>query len=126
MIKKHRQETKRLVGVLIAQGKSIIEISERLKLTPGQVTHIKDYYYGTKKQRMKEYMQKYTKTPKMNTKVEPEVINKVNVVKTKSVKNIKVNSPISRIINFNGLEIEISNDSIKKVLITEKNKIKIL
>jgi hypothetical protein len=120
-MKLHREENKRMVGVLKLQGWTSEKIASRLKLTKNQVDHIKSYYYGKKKQETMSdgnldlfNFEDVYKGTKKTTK------------ENKIVENVKINSPISKTINLNGLEIEIVNSSINKVIITEKNKIKIL
>jgi len=120
MSKFHREENKRMVGVLKLQNWTTEQIAQRLGLTKNQVDHISSYYYGKKKQSM---------TNKKNENVNVfdfEDTYKVPTKENKIVENVKINSPISKTINLNGLEIEIMSNSIKKVIITEDNKIKLL
>jgi hypothetical protein len=120
MSKLHREENKRMVGVLKLQNWSTEQIAKRLGLTKNQVDHISSYYYGKKKHSM-------VKKKNENINVfDFEENYKITTKENKIVENVKTNSPISKTINLNGLEIEIMSNSIKKVIITEDNKIKLL
>jgi hypothetical protein len=102
-----RQTLKPLAPVVFEMtnaGKGLSEIANKLNLTKKQVSNIKTLYKG------QFATSKFEKNSQRAKKA---------WVKRKS------NEQKPRLINLNGLEIEIHNSMIKRVIISEKNTIKI-
>ncbi len=108
-----RQTLKPLAPVVFEMtnaGKSLGEIANKLNLTKKQISNIKTVYKGQFATRKPSVTNKFEKNSQRAKKA---------WVKRKS------NEQKPRLINLNGLEIEIHNSMIKRVVISEKNTIKI-
>jgi len=101
----HKEQTKKKVGTLSAQGLSTKQIAEKLNLTVNQVTHIRNYYF-----------------PK--AMVSPQ--KRAWVTRKEKSKAREVEAVKPRVINLNGLDIEIHNSMVNRVIVTDINKIKII
>jgi transposase len=105
----HKEQIKKQVGVLTTQGLNTKQIAEKLNLSVNQVTHIKAYYFPKV---MVSPQKRAWVTRKANDKAKQQA---------KQVEEVK-----PRLINLNGLEIEIHNSMVKRVIITDKDVIKII
>lgn len=97
-------EIKNQVGTLVAKGESTQSIAKKLGLTNNQVTHIRSYYFG-----------------KSKTTVSPQ--KQAWATRRAKAKVVETNRP--RIVEINGIEIEIHHSIVKRVIITQEGTIKI-
>jgi hypothetical protein len=108
MTRKNNSKIKTQVGILVAKGLTTKQIAEKLNLTINQAKHLKCYYFNVDKKPQQSPQEKAWGTRRENQKV-------------KQIEEFK-----PRLINLNGLDIEIHNTMIKRVIITDKNIIKII
>jgi hypothetical protein len=111
-------EIKNQVGTLVTKGESTQSIANKLGLTNNQVTHIRSYYFGKSKTTVSPQKQAWV-TRRANAKA----IVKADVKAKAKVSIVESNKP--RIIEINGIEIEIHHSIVKRVIITQEGAIKI-
>jgi hypothetical protein len=99
-----KAEIKAQVGLLVAKGVSTENIAKKLGLTNNQAAHIRSYYFGKSKTALSPQKQAWA---------------------TRRAKASMVETNRPRVIEINGIEIEIHHSIVKRVIITQEGTIKI-